>query len=83
VLEVLLAESSDGQAAAAGFGGVLALFLIAVAIAFYFLPTIVGWARSVRNIGSVAVINLFFGWTFVGWVVALAMSLRTVDSEQY
>jgi hypothetical protein len=27
---------------------------------------------------SVLVINLFLGWTFVGWVVALAMALRDV-----
>jgi hypothetical protein len=25
----------------------------------------------------VVVINVFLGWTFVGWVVALAMACRT------
>ncbi|MUL76445.1 superinfection immunity protein [Mycobacterium sp. CBMA226] len=33
--------------------------------------------RKVPNVGSVIVINLFLGWTFVGWVVALAMAMRS------
>lgn len=48
-----------------------------VALSMYFLPTIVGFSRRVVNRGSVAVINFFLGWTLIGWVVALAMALRT------
>ncbi|HEY2056091.1 MAG TPA: superinfection immunity protein [Solirubrobacterales bacterium] len=51
--------------------------LVIVVIGFYFLPTIVGAVRSVPNLGSVVVINFFLGWTFVGWVVALAMAFRS------
>ena len=55
---------------------------VAVAIgifAMYFTPTVIGQARHVQNLGSIAVINLFLGWTVVGWVVALAMAARTVE----
>lgn len=45
---------------------------------FYFIPIIVGAIRKVPNLGSVIVINLFLGWTLIGWVVALAMAARTV-----
>ena len=48
-----------------------------VVLALYFLPTIVAVARKVTHQGSVIVINVFLGWTFVGWVVALAMACRT------
>jgi hypothetical protein len=51
--------------------------LVIVLIGFYFLPVIVGAVRSVPNMGSVLVINFFLGWTFVGWVVALAMACRS------
>ena len=34
--------------------------------------------RKVPNFGSIAVINLFLGWTLIGWVVALAMAFRSV-----
>lgn len=46
-------------------------------LALYFVPSIVAIARKVMNYGSVVVINLFLGWTFIGWVIALAMACRT------
>jgi len=52
-------------------------FWVLLAIALYFVPAIVASRRRVTNENSVYVINLFFGWTLVGWVVALAMALRT------
>ena len=66
----MLASSSGGGTAAA-------LLVVIVGIGLYFLPTIVAIARKVTNQGSVFVINFFLGWTFVGWVVALAMACRT------
>jgi hypothetical protein len=60
-------------------GGAVALLVVVVGIGFYFLPTIIAVARKVTNQGSVLVINFFLGWTFVGWVVALAMACRTSD----
>lgn len=66
----MLASSSGGGAAAA-------LVVVIVGIGLYFLPTIIAVTRKVTNQGSVLVINLFLGWTFVGWVVALAMACRT------
>jgi putative effector of murein hydrolase LrgA (UPF0299 family) len=48
-----------------------------LALALYFVPSIVAVARKVTHQGSVIVINLFLGWTFIGWVVALAMACRT------
>lgn len=54
---------------------VLAVLLISVT--FYVLPSIIAMARKVPNTGSVVVINILLGWTFVGWVVALAMALRS------
>jgi hypothetical protein len=35
----------------------------------------------VRNVGSIAVINVLFGWTFVGWVAALALAAQTVPDQ--
>jgi hypothetical protein len=51
--------------------------LMAALFGAYWLPLIVAVARKVPNAGSVAVVNLFLGWTFVGWVVALAMACRS------
>jgi hypothetical protein len=32
----------------------------------------------VPHLGSIIAINVLLGWTLVGWVVALAMALRTI-----
>jgi hypothetical protein len=58
-------------------GGVAVLFLVVIGLSFYFLPTIIAVSRKVPNIGSVVVVNVFLGWTFIGWVVALAMAARS------
>ena len=38
---------------------------------FYFIPAIVGYSRKKHNKGAILVLNLFLGWTGIGWVVAL------------
>lgn len=59
------------------------LVVVAAMLALYFLPTIVGAARKVVNIGSVFAVNLLLGWSLIGWVVALAMALRTNPPYAY
>jgi hypothetical protein len=43
-------------------------------ILLYFLPSILSWNK--KNFGQVFVINFFLGWSFIGYVIALAMSLK-------
>lgn len=47
------------------------------AMGTYWLPSIIAWIREVPDKGSVTVINGFLGWTFIGWIVALAMACRS------
>ena len=53
--------------------GMVALIIMAACL----LPVLIGWLRHVADLGSLAVINIALGWTLVGWVIALAMALRT------
>ncbi|MDR3547700.1 MAG: superinfection immunity protein [Candidatus Pacebacteria bacterium] len=48
---------------------------ILILIALYFLPSIIGFARHKRNGGAIFALNLFLGWTCVGWVVSLVWAL--------
>lgn len=50
------------------------LLVIVLGAALYFLPGIVAMTRKTENSGAVIVINVFLGWTLLGWVVALAMA---------
>ena len=45
--------------------------------AIYFLPSIIALARSKRDIVAILLLNLFLGWTMIGWVVALVWALKT------
>lgn len=47
---------------------------LALLIGFYLLPTIVANVRKHRNTGAIFVLNLFLGWTFLGWLIALIWS---------
>lgn len=43
-------------------------YLLILAV-LYFIPTMVGWNH--RNVTAIILLNIFLGWTFIGWVVAL------------
>lgn len=47
------------------------IFLILFAMVVYFLPIIVAFIRKNNNCLTIFILNLFLGWTFVGWVIAL------------
>jgi hypothetical protein len=44
----------------------------------YLLPSFIAAARKHHQGGSILIINIFLGWTFLGWVIALAMSVGHV-----
>ncbi len=46
-----------------------------IILAVYFTPWVVAWARQHPNRYAILCLNLFLGWTLVGWVVALSMAL--------
>lgn len=54
----------------------LTLWILAIVVALYFLPTMLAFNRNVPSPWSVAAINALLGWTLIGWAVALAMGLR-------
>lgn len=41
----------------------------------YFLPSIISLLRGNKRGAGVFVVNVFLGWTFIGWVVALAWAV--------
>ena len=48
---------------------------LAVAAIFYFLPSVIAFTRRKRNAKAILALNLFMGWTFLGWVGALIWAL--------
>ena len=80
---VLVWAVAAGQGDAAGDaadGAVLMVIWLAVGGFLYFLPTIIASRRRVPNQGTVFVVNFFLGWTFIGWIVALAQAMKDPSS---
>ena len=57
----------------ANSGGAFVGFLFLLAL--YFVPSIVGFARSHHNKWAIFALNLLLGWTGLGWIGALVWSL--------
>ena len=45
--------------------------LAVIPTAIYFVPTIIAALKRKRNWLAIFLLNLFLGWTLIGWVVAL------------
>jgi len=56
------------------FEAFVILLLLAFLLTVYFLPTIYAKMHKHPQIEAIFVVNLFLGWTLVGWVIALAWS---------
>jgi ABC-type sugar transport system permease subunit len=43
---------------------------------FYFLPFAIAFNRGRVNTGAIFALNLFLGWSLIGWVIALVWALK-------
>lgn len=50
------------------------MILVMMAVGLYFLPALVAVIRNHSNLMAIAILNLFLGWTLIGWVGALVWS---------
>ena len=49
----------------------------------YFLPAIVAAVRHTHNATGILLLNVFLGWTVVGWFVALLMAIFSAPCWAY
>jgi len=50
--------------------------LITLLSLFYFLPFAIAFNKKRANAGAIFALNLFLGWTLIGWVFALVWALK-------
>ena len=53
------------------------LHFLGFGFVMYFLPSIIAFARSKRDIAGIILLNFLLGWTVIGWVVALVWAVKT------
>jgi len=50
------------------------MIFLTILVLMYFLPTILAAHRG-RGVAGILLLNLFFGWTIIGWFALLAWVL--------
>jgi len=48
-------------------------------LGLYFLPTIIASARRLDCRFGIVMVNLFLGWTFIGWIAALIWAITAPE----
>jgi len=51
-------------------------FGLGIPLILYFLPSIIAAARSKRDTLAIFLLNLFLGWSVIGWIVALIWAAK-------
>ena len=75
---MFFAAAKQADPGAAAVGGVILILVIGVSLVGYLLPSIIGMIRGVPQLGPLVIVNVFLGWSLIGWVVALAWSFASV-----
>ena len=58
---------------------ILVILISIISLIFYFVPSIVAYSRKHQNFIPILLLNIFIGWTFIGWVIALIWSFTHQD----
>jgi hypothetical protein len=51
------------------------MFHLLFCLALYFLPALIAGGRHLHERTAITMLNLFLGWTFIGWIVALIWAI--------
>lgn len=51
------------------------LIFVGTVLGIYFLPAIIARAKGHHNASAIAALNLFLGWTILGWIGAFVWAL--------
>ena len=62
-------------------GIMIGLFFLSILVLIYFLPSTIANGRGHPRRETITFINIFFGWTVIGWLVALIWAQRDSFSD--
>lgn len=58
------------------------LGILIILMLLYFLPAILAEARGCKASNAICVLNLFLGWTILGWVAAMVWAFAAVTKKE-
>jgi hypothetical protein len=63
-------------------GLLLFVLFLSVLTFFYFLPTVVAASNKHPSVAGIFLLNLFFGWSVLGWVISLVWAVSKPQVPQ-
>ena len=54
---------------------------LAILIVVHFLPAVIAIIRGHHNVVAIILVNILFGWTFIGWGIALIWSFTSINKN--
>ncbi len=84
-LAIVIASCAAVLLTCSGFAvnrlGVQEVLLLVLGISLYFVPTFI--ARHKKNGTRIIMLNIFLGWTLIGWIVALVWAHSSHNKVWY
>jgi T4 superinfection immunity protein len=68
----------DISGGGAMFNDAIAIIILMLLATIYMLPTLIALFRDMPQRDTIAVLNLVFGWTLVGWIVTMILATNVV-----
>ncbi len=56
--------------------GIIVFVALVVVAVIYYVPTIIAYVRRRPDLASIALFNVFLGWTIIGWIIAIVWCFR-------
>jgi len=53
------------------------VLMLFIGFAVYFIPIIIAFVRKHNNFVPICLLNIFAGWTFLGWLASLLWALNS------
>jgi len=75
---VIAKPETSGSAGA----GIAALLILAIFALLYFIPGVVAQSRQHHQRSAIWVLNIFLGWTVIGWIAALVWASTETTGQQ-
>ena len=66
-----------GEINIGAIAGIVTISIVAIIV--YLIPTYIATQRKHPNVLPIAIINIFLGWTYIGWVITLAWSCYKIE----
>jgi hypothetical protein len=60
----------------------LSIMIMALVLFAYFIPTTIAYNKKHTNAEAIFALNIFMGWSFIGWVICLVWALMNDKKEE-